>query len=70
MIRNVRWFQEACSRISAPRVWQDQGELGLGRGGRDYILQDLEIEGLILEQCLILKPGDLGVKPSSTPYWL
>lgn len=43
MFKNIKEF----------RVWQDQGELGLGRGGRDYILQDLEIEGLILEQCLI-----------------
>ena len=38
---------------------------GLGKKWKGYILQDLEIEGLILERMLNLKPGDLGVKPSS-----
>lgn len=43
---------------------------GLGKRWRDYILQGLEIEGLVSEQTLNPKPGDLGVKHSSTTYWL
>ena len=43
---------------------------GLGKRWRDYILQGLEREGLVSEQTLNPKPGDLGVKHSSTTYWL
>ena len=61
--RHVQEYQRIQS-LAGPRG------TGLGKRWKGLHFTGLGDRGTYIGTMLNLKPGDLGVKPSSTPYWL